>query len=62
MYRALIGRIRVRLRHFRSVNTTKDGAALICYADRFEALLGFGVRRVWQNHELTTKDRLDRRG
>jgi hypothetical protein len=37
-------------------------AALICSADRFEALLGFGLRRVWQNHELTTKDRLDRRG
>jgi len=61
MYRALIGRIRVRLRHFRNVND-EDSATLICYADRLEALLGFGVRRVGQNHELTTKDRLDRCG
>jgi hypothetical protein len=40
----------------------ENGAALICSADRFEAPLGFGVRRVWQNHELTTKNRLDRLG
>jgi len=37
----------------------EDSAALICLPIAFEALFGFGVRRVWQNLELTTKHRLD---
>jgi hypothetical protein len=39
----------------------EDGAPFICPADRLEALLGSGVRGVRQNHELTTKECLDRR-